>query len=313
MKIDQIARAYFEMFVGKDPEGDDVREMALRLRGVLGFAGGYIGYYLEELTRGVEVGVGGVFNGTKIVGDLMVTFEGDAGYGYDLRLDGDSILSRKKIERVLREYNYRGTFDINGILSDEHGYRPIEWTARWGSGTVEFYCHAAVNLGELLLAAATGKDAPLYRPELRNKFLALVNCKDEDPDMEDPREVYFSEEDSEAVSIPVLRSKNASFWTSFPGKTSAGKWLSFPVLGTRDRRMGTFVGEGANYKEAVDAAVGLSDYVGISNTHVEEGRLLEEFSGKVDQVYNYLMHGVAPGSVHESFNELGIRMRTSID
>jgi hypothetical protein len=286
VKLDQTARAIAETFVGADPDGRDVRAYLRDLAFKLRFTDGRVKVYLEEPLNGAEVGIGGWFNGETFLGDLMVTFETDGGYAYDLRLDASKLIDTKKLEAVLRKAKFRGSFDMNGFLDEDRSWRPVEWTPRWGAGTTEMMAHSVPDLGALLLAAATGKDAPVIRDELLDSVVALVNTRDEDSDMTSPSEIIVNGD-----KLPY-RTKTGSFWARWPSKTDEG-WLSLPVLGTSERRTGVYVGSGPTLDQALEMASELSSDVKVANSHIETGRAREDMAPMWSQVVR-LLTGAAP-------------------
>lgn len=285
IKLDQTARAISETFVGADPDGRDVRTYLRDLGHKLRFTEGRVKIYLEDPLNGTEVGVGGWFNGKKLLGDLMVTFETDGGYAYDLRLPADKLVNRKKLEAVLAKGRFRGSFDMNGFL-EEDGWRPVEWTPRWGAGTTEMMAHSAPDLGQLLYAAATGGEAEPIRDDLKENIVVLVNARDEDSDMTQPSEITVS-----GNKLPYI-GEAGSFFARWPSKTEEG-WLSLPVLGTSERRTGIYVGVGPTLDAALEEAAAIAGDVKVGNSHIETGRAREDIAPQWAKVVQALT-GVNP-------------------
>lgn len=275
LKLDQGARAASETVVGRHPKGEDIREAADRLSTAIGYLDGLITVYLETFTPGTEVGIGGWFNGERLMGRLMRTYEGDGGYAYDLRQELPPWVSVPRLESVLRDVGYRGTFDINGILDESGDYRPIEWTARWGSGTTEFFCHAPDDLGELLLAAATGKAYDPIGDAVEGKLGVLINLRDEG-DMQAPSEIVPKDD-----SQPYVFHEEASFWPIWPGAPRELPWLSFPVHPQSERRVASYVGIGSDLRSALKQIRTLADEVSISGMAFEFGRARDDLESKI--------------------------------
>jgi hypothetical protein len=289
VKLDQTARAVGETFVGMDEDGRDVVSYLRDLQSKLFFTD-RVKVYLEEPLSGVEVGVGAWFNGEKFLGPLMVTYETDGGYAYDLRMAADTLIrDRSKLEALLRKAKFRGSLDINGFLTDD-GWRPIEWTPRWGAGTTEMMAHAAEDLGALLHAAATGKDAKVLRDEYRNKFVVLVNYRDETEGADVPLDIMLPDG---AKKLP-MHEGNRSFWARWPALCETG-WLSLPVLGSTERRAGVAVGVGEDLEAAFENASEVGSEVKISGCHLEIGRAREEITPQVDAVIEKIT-GHAPSN-----------------
>lgn len=208
------------------------------------------------------------------MGPLLRTYEGDGGYAYDLRSPvPEGWVDPRRLEAVLAEIGYRGSFDVNGILDEAGEYRPIEWTSRWGGGTTEFFCHAPDDLGELLYAAATGGTVNPVRAAIRDKLTVLVNLRDEG-DMTAPREIVGAE-------APYVFGDTAAFVSLWPGRTRAGSWLSLPVHGTAERRVGSYVGTGSSLADALREIRNLSGQVDIAGTSFELGRTREDLARKI--------------------------------
>src|SRR5262249_55398567 len=200
LKLDQTARDVSETVVGADPDGRDLLEIARRLGRQLRFAEGRLCFYLEDQLCGDEVGVTGWFNGEHGIGELLVGYEGNAGYSYDCRIPASALVRVSGLEDVLRRCEYQGPFDINGFLTSSGQYRPVEWTMRWGNALSEFFCHATPDLGTLIHAAATSGDAPIVHDHVRSNVTAIVPAltPEEGPDV---RDVMIPHEEA----LPVVR------------------------------------------------------------------------------------------------------------
>jgi hypothetical protein len=284
LKLDQTARSISETVVGEDPEGKDIIDAARAIGVQVRFADGAVGMYLDELVKGTEIGIGGWFNGKKILGDLMITYEGHAGYAYDLRNTADKLVDRKKLESVLASHTYHGSFDINGFLTEDDEYRPIEWTPRWGGGTTEFFCHVTPDLGKLLYACATGGTAPVLSESAKGKVGVIVNAKDESEDMDTPMDVILPK----GKGPPFFLNKDASFWVMWPTKTKRG-WMSLPVLGEQMRRVGMYVAIGDTFDQALDKVDDVAEEAKIAGTVVESGRMEEELKELMERGHEYII------------------------
>lgn len=281
-KVDQNARAYAETTVAADPESHDIIEVVRRMSSLMPFKSPTVGYYLYEMLEGTEVAAGGWFNGEKFIGDLYLSFDGSGGFCYDLRYSGFDLVDRKKVEDRLRAAKYRGPLDINGMLVDgEFVY--LEWTPRWGMGMTEFYCHAAENLGEMLRAVATGREALPVAEKYRDRVAAILNVRDESYENDNFLDVTLPE----GQNLPVVRD-NASFWVMWPAKSPEGRWISLPVH-TREKRKAAYVGFGADFPAAVAAAEKLAEEALISTAAVDGSRTLKELSKRVDAVQRHML------------------------
>lgn len=134
------------------------------------------GIEVEERKDGIEVGVGGFFNGTDWVPPFEINFEhkrfatgSPEGMGFltgemgtAMRYTSDpknKVVSTmlKKMTTILRDTDYRGQVDIS-MIADKDGFWPLEFTTRLG------YPALALNislqqtpLGELFYGLACGK------------------------------------------------------------------------------------------------------------------------------------------------------------
>src|SRR5262249_28987291 len=106
LKLDQTARDASETVVGTDSEGRELLDAVRRLEGKLRFAEGQLSLYLEDQLVGDEVGVSGWFNGENLIGELLVGYEGNAGYSYDCRIPATALVPVSRLEAVLRKYGY---------------------------------------------------------------------------------------------------------------------------------------------------------------------------------------------------------------
>ncbi len=284
LKLDQFARAESETVIGEDPTGGDIIATAEQLAIKLKYAKGLVHFYLEEMLEGVEVGIGGWFNGQSLLGPLMVTYEGMGAYGYDLSLDPSGwIPDQGKMLQVMKKYDYHGPFDINGFLTPEGEYRPIEWTPRWASGTTEMFCHSAPDLGELLYACATGGKAKTLKSDVVGKTTAIVNIRDDSSELTDPHPIVLT---GSQKDLPIITS-DVSMWVLWPSKTKTG-WVSLPIYGANERRLGAYVGVGEDFNDAIDKVDAFTDKYRVSGADVTIGRGREELNKKQKKVTDAL-------------------------
>lgn len=281
-KVDQTARAYAETTVAADPKSHDIIEVVRRMESQMPFKNPNVGYYLYEMLEGSEVAVGGWFNGETFIGDLYLSFDGSGGFCYDLRYSGFDLVDRKRLEKRLHDAKYRGPLDINGMLVDGE-FHYLEWTPRWGMGMTEFYCHAAENLGEMLRAVATGREALPVAKKYQGKVAAVLNVRDESYEYDNFLDVTLPK----GEDLPVIR-ENASFWVMWPAKSPEGRWVSLPVH-TRERRKAAYVGFGSSFAAAVGEAESLADEALLSQAAVDGSRTLKELSKRVDSVQRHML------------------------
>jgi phosphoribosylamine-glycine ligase len=280
LKIDQTARAFLETFVGSDPEGEDVAEKVRMLAPKLAaFPKDGIALHLEEFIPGTEVAVEGWFNGKELVGPLMVTYDGDGGFAYDLSVDSSKLVDPEAITRAYAKRKFRGLVNINGMLTDDGEYRPVEWTPRWGNGLTEFFCHSVSDLGEMLLGVATGRKVETVRSALKDRMVLIVDAKTEEIP-EHALDIVTTED------LPVVR-KNSSFWATYPAKIR-DKWLSLPVVNDRfGRRVAAYVADAPTLDKAFREVDALAGDVSVSGAMVLSGMARKELTKRVDRIQRF--------------------------
>ena len=283
LKLDQTVRAAGETLVSQDPKGEDLIAGLTRLEVKLDFCAGSVGYYLQELVEGTEVAISGMFNGNKIVGDrLLVSFDASSGFCYDLRVDGSALLDASALTAALQALEYRGPFDVNGMLTPSGEFVFLEWTPRWGSGITEFFCHSAMDLGELLRSVATGEDCPLLMPEVEGKVVVLVNVREED-NAENILSIILPK----GQDMPVLDPSGVSFWIDNAAKTNEGKWVVLPVS-KDEHRKGRYCAHAATLEEAIKLVDKLAETCKIAECFIDTARAMQELDKRVKTIYGHI-------------------------
>lgn len=304
LKVDQASRAFGPTRVGSDPIGRDLIEALRDLGAKLRFADGAVAMYLDDRVPGTDLGLSGWFNGKELVGDLMVSYKGTHGGAYDFALDGSKFVNVKRLEATLAKYKYRGAFDIQGFLTPEQEFRPLEWSPRWSSRTLELACHAAEDLGALLAACANGTQAVAVKPALEKKVGVLVDAVDESDAMSTPRDIVLPSEEAP----PFFKADTASFWPMWPSKTKFG-WMSLPVLGTSERRVGVYAGFGDDYAAASRQVVSLCAEAKIAGSTTAVSQVESELRPKLERGRSFV---AGQGWIHrlaeESHRVLGHRL-----
>ena len=160
-------------YVGESQDGIDVppvlEHMESKMKGVSGVE-------IQEHVEGLEVAIGGFFNGEDFMSPIMINFEHKklmpgptpSGIGCNtgemgtvgVWMDKDFDLYRKTLGlmvRALKMMDYRGYYDINCIIKDEVIY-PLEATCRFGWPTLPLQLETmkGQDLGELFYGMATG-------------------------------------------------------------------------------------------------------------------------------------------------------------
>lgn len=160
-------------FVGEDASGRDVVILLEKLK--KGWAHKINSFQLQQHVHGVEVAVGGFFNGQRFVLPACINFEhkrmftGEIGpttgeMGTVCFWDSRSRLVTQGLlpmERKLAEVGYHGYFDISFIATADR-LRPLEFTPRFGYPTVNLQIEGVLSQwGELLLKLAKGDSVQL--------------------------------------------------------------------------------------------------------------------------------------------------------
>lgn len=156
-------------FVGREEDGKDV--VAILERYKKGWSTKVKRLQIQKYISGIEVAVGGYFNGQDFVLPVCVNFEhkrlfaGEIGpstgeMGTTMFWSGANRLYRETIEKMksrLAEAGYCGYFDINCIAT-ARGVYPLEMTPRFGYPTVSIQMEGVLSpWSELLYALATHK------------------------------------------------------------------------------------------------------------------------------------------------------------
>ncbi len=156
-------------FVGREEDGIDV--VAILERYKKGWGSKVRRLQIQKFVSGIEVAVGGYFNGLEFVMPICINFEhkklfpGEIGpatgeMGTSMFWTGPSRLYRETIEKMaprLKEAGFVGYFDINCIAT-ARGVYPLEITPRFGYPTVSIQMEGVQSSwGEFLSAIANHK------------------------------------------------------------------------------------------------------------------------------------------------------------
>ncbi len=156
-------------FVGREEDGKDV--VAILERYKKGWGSKVRTLQIQKFLAGIEVAVGGYFNGQDFILPICVNFEhkrlfaGEIGpstgeMGTAMFYTGPNRLYRETLEKMknrLVEANYTGYFDIN-CMATPRGVFPLEITPRFGYPTVSIQMEGVTSpWGEFLYAVATHK------------------------------------------------------------------------------------------------------------------------------------------------------------
>lgn len=156
------------LFVGHEDDGKDVIHVLESYKAV--YADTVKVFQLQRRVRGVEVAVGGFFNGKNFMLPINVNFEhkllfpGDIGpatgeMGTCMYWSGPNRIfyaTLGKLEQRLAEEQYVGYIDVNCIVNG-NGIYPLEFTARFGYPTITIQTDGlAMPVHEFLSGMADG-------------------------------------------------------------------------------------------------------------------------------------------------------------
>ncbi len=161
------------LFIGKEEDGKDLLEVLEHNK--KSWSRKIKRFQLQKFASGVEIAVGGFFNGNDFITPININFEhkklfpGDIGpytgemgtlmfwtepnYFFNATLG-------KMLEK-LRNSKYVGYIDINCIVNGK-GIYPLEFTSRFGYPTISIQMEGIMSpMGEFLYAIANGEQYPL--------------------------------------------------------------------------------------------------------------------------------------------------------
>jgi phosphoribosylamine--glycine ligase len=161
-------------YVGQEEDGHDVVAMLERYK--KGWARQIKSFQIQKYATGVEVAIGGFFNGKEFVLPVCINFEhkkmfnDDIGpstgeMGTSMFWGGDNILYRETIAKMTRRLaasGFVGYFDINCIATSRAIY-PLECTPRFGYPTLSIQMEGSLSRwGDYFHGLALGQ-TPLLR------------------------------------------------------------------------------------------------------------------------------------------------------
>ena len=156
------------LFVGHEDDGKDVIHVLESYKAV--YADTVKVFQLQRRVKGVEVAVGGFFNGSTFMTPINVNFEhkllfpGDIGpatgeMGTCMYWSKPNRIFRatlEKLEKRLAEEGYVGYIDVNCIVNG-NGIYPLEFTARFGYPTISIQADGlGIPVSDFLAGMASG-------------------------------------------------------------------------------------------------------------------------------------------------------------
>ncbi len=157
------------LFVGEEEDGKDVIQVLDAYKKV--WSKKIKSFQLQRRMSGVEIAVGGFFNGSQFVYPININFEhkkffpGNIGpstgeMGTSMYWSGPNKIfnaTLKKMEPKLKEEGYVGYIDINCIVN-ANGIHPLEFTSRFGYPTINIQqTGILMPIGEFFYQLATGE------------------------------------------------------------------------------------------------------------------------------------------------------------
>jgi len=157
------------LFIGEEDDGKDIVELMEHNKKV--WSRKIKGFQLQKFVAGVEVAVGGFFNGKNFIYPFNINFEhkklfpGEKGpstgeMGTLMYWEDSNAIFHNtlvKMEKVLAESGYVGYYDINCIVNGR-GIYPLEITARFGYPTINVQMEGILDpMGELMYKLAGGE------------------------------------------------------------------------------------------------------------------------------------------------------------
>lgn len=256
------------LFVGEEEDGKDVIQVLEAYKKVS--TDDIKVFQLQKKVSGVEIAVGGFFNGTQFVFPLNINFEhkklfpgqigpstGEMGtsmyWGGPNKIFNSTLL---KLEKKLQEEKYVGYMDLNCIVN-ANGIYPLEFTARFGYPTI-FIQQEGINMpiSDFLFGLAEGsltefKSKKGFQVGVR---IVVPPYPFEDPDTferySNNAAILFKKESFDGIHIEDVKNIN-------------GQWL---VAGTSGVVM-VMVGTGLTMKQAQSQAYGRIKNIIIPNMY----------------------------------------------
>ena len=160
-------------YVGQEEDGHDVVAMLERYK--KGWARQIKSFQIQKYATGVEVAIGGFFNGKEFILPVCINFEHKKMFNDDIGpstgemgtavfWNGDNILYRETISKMasrLATAGFVGYFDINCIATPRAIY-PLECTPRFGYPTLSIQMEGALSRwGDFLHGIALGQTPTL--------------------------------------------------------------------------------------------------------------------------------------------------------
>jgi phosphoribosylamine---glycine ligase len=275
------------LFVGEEDDGADVVRVLEAYGRAL--AAEIPVFQLQKRVTGVEVAVGGFFNGYKFLEPININFEhkrlfpGNIGpstgeMGTTMFWSGPNKLfsqTLKKMESILARERYTGYVDLNCIVN-ANGIYPLEFTARFGYPTIFIQQEGMTTpIGELFYGMASGT---IEKFKAKSGFQVGVRIAVPPYPFDDDR--TFEEISKDAVV--VFKKGTPEEVHIEDTKLVNGQWL---VAGTSGVVL-TVVGLGATVRQAQTAAYARVRNILIPNMYYRDD-IGDRWAEDSDRLHNW--------------------------
>jgi phosphoribosylamine---glycine ligase len=158
------------LFIGEDDEGLDVIQVLNDYKNA--WESKIPKIQLQKRIAGVEVAIGGFFNGKEFIYPININFEykswfpanlgpATADMGTSMFWSGSNKIfnqTLKKMEPIFAKEGYVGYIDLKCIVNS-HGIYPLDWTTRFGYPTISVQQESMITpFGEFLYNLAKGEN-----------------------------------------------------------------------------------------------------------------------------------------------------------
>jgi len=193
------------LFVGEEEDGKDMLQVLHDYKKA--YSKKILQFQMQKHIVGVEVAVGGFFNGHEFALPINVNFENKKLFPGNLGpstgemgttmffSEPNKIFNQtlKKMEERLADEHYVGYIDINCIVNG-NGIYPLEWTSRFGYPTICIQQEGIITpMGEFFFELATGS---LKRYKTRSGFQMGVRIVVPPFPFRDPKTFQIKSKDS---------------------------------------------------------------------------------------------------------------------
>jgi hypothetical protein len=272
-KLNQTLRSACETIVATEEDSSDLVTTLSQVGHKLKLAKS--GMYLQKYVSGTEVSIEGWFDGKLVDDRLFASYDSRAGFVYDLTVNPERLIDKKKLVNILSELNYIGPFSINGIF-DGKTFNYLEWTMRFGAGLTDFFCHTTSDLYNLI-----SNKSGIVAKDKDNQLIVIVNARIVEPDQSKDNILLVDTE-----SLPVVN-KNSSLWIDNV-YCDGDKYMVLPV-NPEENRKGRYVANATTLDEAVDLIEDLESEASIAECAIAVEELRKDTEERINIIRKYLV------------------------